>query len=134
MLDRAFVRFLLTGGLAAAVNIGSRVLFSRVMPFGAAVVAAYLCGMTAAYVLARLFVFERSGQSVQSEFLRFTLVNLVALVQVWLISVGLADWLFPAIQFTWNADLVAHTVGVLSPVVSSYYGHKLFTFRQAADR
>lgn len=134
MLDRAFVRFLLTGGLAAVVNIGSRVLFSMVMPFGAAVVAAYVCGMTTAYVLARLFVFERSGQTVGSEFLRFTLVNLVALVQVWLISVGLADWLFPAIHFNWNADLVAHTVGVLSPVVSSYYGHKLFTFRQAADR
>ncbi|MDR3474690.1 MAG: GtrA family protein [Devosia sp.] len=134
MVDKAFIRFLVTGGLAAAVNIGSRVLLSMLMPFGAAVAVAYLIGMTTAYVLARLFVFERSGQTVHGEFLRFTLVNLVALVQVWLVSVGLADWLFPALRFTWNADLIAHTVGVLSPVVSSYYGHKLFTFRPAADQ
>ena len=127
-----FIRFLFTGGAAALVNIGSRVLLSYVMAFEVAVVIAYLIGMTVAYVMARLFVFEKSGQSVQSEYLRFAMVNVVALVQVWLVSIGLANWLFPAIGFTFYPELIAHTIGVLSPAFTSYYGHKLFTFKNVS--
>lgn len=130
LLDRPFIRFVFTGGLAAGINIGARVLLSLIMPFEVAVVIAYLCGMVTAYILARKFVFEQSGQSVRSEFLRFTTVNGVSLVQVWLISVGLANWLFPPIGFTWHAEFVAHTIGVISPVLTSYFLHKAFTFRQ----
>ncbi len=127
-----FVRFLVTGSLAAGVNIGSRVLLSLVMPFEVAVVIAYLFGMVTAYILAREFVFEESGQTVGSEFIRFAAVNVVSLIQVWLISVGLVNWLFPMTQFTWNAEFIAHTIGVISPILTSYFGHKLFTFKQVA--
>ncbi len=123
-----FVRFVLTGGLAALVNIGSRFLVSMVMPFAWAVAIAYLIGMITAYVLARLFVFETSGQTA-SEFTRFSLVNLLSLAQVWLVSVGLEAWLFPTIGFHWNAELLAHVIGVLSPVATSYFLHRAFTFR-----
>ncbi len=124
-----FIRFLITGGFAAAVNVLSRVALSQVVSFEVAVVLAYLVGMTTAYVLARLFVFERSGQSVSSEYVRFTIVNIVALVQVWAVSVGLADWIFPPLGFRWHPELVAHVCGVISPVFTSYVGHKVFTFR-----
>ena len=128
-----FLKFLLTGGTAAVVNIAARALLSLFMPFGLAVVVAYLIGMVVAYLLARAFVFGPSGQSTRSEFLRFGLVNLVGLVQVWLVSIALANWLLPAVGFNWNIELVAHTIGVLSPVFTSYFGHKLFTFRRAPD-
>jgi len=121
LLSSPFLRFLLSGGIAAAINIG-------------AVVVAYLIGMTAAYVLMLLFVFPASGKSRAHEYLRFGLVNLVALVQVWLVSVGLARWAFPALGFAWHPDTVAHVVGVLSPVVTSYAGHKFFTFAPAKVR
>jgi putative flippase GtrA len=123
-----FLRFLVTGGIAAVVNLASRYALNRLMPFEVAVVIAYLIGMTTAYVLARLFVFEVSGRSVASEFRRFAVVNLVALTIVWLVSVGLARLLFPAVGFTWHADDVAHVIGVLSPVIASYFGHRLYTF------
>lgn len=129
-MNSPFIRFVLTGGLAAGVNIGARVLLSLVMPFEVAVVIAYLCGMTTAYILARRFVFARSGQSMRSEFLRFTAVNGISLAQVWLISVGLANWFFPLIGFIWHAEFIAHAIGVVSPVLTSYFLHKLFTFRQ----
>lgn len=103
------------------------------MPFELAVVVAYLIGMVVAYLLARGFVFQPSGQSTRSEFLRFGLVNLVGIIQVWLVSIILANWLLPAVGFDWNIELVAHTIGVLSPVITSYFGHKLFTFRRASD-
>lgn len=123
-----FLRFVVTGGLAAGANILSRLALSQIVSFETAVVVAYLVGMTVAFILARLFVFDASGRSVQGEFLRFGLVNLVALLQVWLVSVGLARYLFPALGFAWHAETVAHVIGVLSPVVTSYYGHKKFSF------
>jgi putative flippase GtrA len=125
-----FLKFLMTGGLAALANLASRYALNLVMPFEAAVVAAYLIGMTTAYILARLFVFQRSGRSVASEVRRFAIVNVVALVIVWLVSVGLARLLFPAVGFTWHADDIAHLIGVLSTAVSSYFGHRLYTFAQ----
>lgn len=134
LIRNPFIRFIVTGGIAAGVNIGSRVLLSLYMSFEIAVVVAYLFGMTTAYILARLFVFESSGQAVHHEYMRFALVNMVALAQVWLISVGLANWLFPLIGFTWHPDLVAHMIGVTSPVFTSYYGHKLFTFKRTASK
>lgn len=128
-----FGRFLVTGGIAAGANVLSRWLFNFVMPFEWAVVVAYLVGMTTAYVLAKLFVFEASGRSARDEFFRFALVNVVALVQVWLVSVGLARYLFPAIGFTWHADDIAHLIGVVIPAVTSYLGHRHFSFAARRD-
>lgn len=127
-MNSEFFRFVLAGGIAAAVNIISRWLLSSLMPFEAAVVVAYLVGMITAFSLTRQFVFKKSERHVRSEVMRFMLVNLVALLQVWIISVGLAGWIFPKIGLVWQAELIAHIVGVLSPVVASYFGHKYFTF------
>ena len=125
---RRFIAFLLTGGLAAGINVGSRLVFGLVMPYEAAVTIAYLVGMTAAFFLARMFVFASSGRSLHVEYGRFALVNVASLVQVLAVSVGLAKLVFPALHMTWNAELIAHVVGVLSPVVVSYQGHKRFSF------
>jgi putative flippase GtrA len=132
-LDTPFVRFLATGGIAAGANILSRIALSMVLPFDLAVVIAYLVGMLTAYLLMRAFVFEASGRGMRSELTRFAIINGIALVQVWVVSVGLARWLFPAIGFTFHAQTVAHVIGVLSPVVTSYAGHKFYSFASRAD-
>lgn len=132
--NHRFARFLLTGGLAALVNIGSRFWFSTAMSYGWAVLAAYLCGMTTAWVLARLFVFEPSGAHWMREYSRFALVNVVAAAQVWAISVGLAEHVFPAAGFTFHPEAVAHVIGVIVPVFTSYLGHKHFSFAAAGAR
>lgn len=131
LIPNQFVRFLATGGLAAAVNLTSRWLLNEVMSFEAAVAVAYVVGTATAYALARLFVFEETGHSVLTEFGRFTIVNLFALVLVWSISVGLAVYVFPSVGFTWHPDDVAHFIGVLSPAIASYFGHRHYTFKTA---
>jgi putative flippase GtrA len=123
-----FMLFVAAGGTAALVNILSRILLNWIMPYEAAIVVAYLCGMTTAYLLNRHFVFASSGRSVASEYTRFALVNLAAVVQVWIVSVGLARLVFPAIGFAWHAETVAHVIGVAVPVFTSYLGHKHFSF------
>jgi putative flippase GtrA len=126
-----FFRFLLTGGIAAGVNIFARILLSNIFSFETAVAVAYLFGMSTAYLLARCFVFERSDRTVTAEYLRFAAVNAVAIVQVWLVSVGLANKIFPAVNLDFHPELLAHIIGVTSTAVTSYFGHKLFTFRPA---
>jgi putative flippase GtrA len=60
----------------------------------------------------------------------FTLVNLVAVAQTWIVSVWLADYLFPQMGFTWHIRDIAHAVGVGVPVLTSYVGHKKWSFKQ----
>src|SRR5688572_8248265 len=86
---RRFGGFAVTGGVAALVNLLSRYALSLVVIYEIAVALAYLAGMTTAYILARRFVFERSGRSWPEEYGRFGIVNAVAFVQVWVVSVGL---------------------------------------------
>jgi len=125
---KRFVLFVLAGGTAALVNILSRIALNWVMPYEVAIIVAYLCGMTTAYLLNRYFVFAASGRGVASEYTRFALVNLAAVAQVWIVSVGLARLAFPASGFTWHAETVAHVIGVAIPVFTSYLGHKHFSF------
>lgn len=127
--SRQFGAFLLTGGVAAVVNFGSRILYSRAVDFSSAILLAYLSGMVTAFVLARTFVFVDSRQSLGRSGMLFVLVNLVALLQTWTISLGLAHYLFPSLGVSRFAEEMAHAVGIAVPVVTSYLGHKYWSFR-----
>ena len=47
------------------------------------------------------------------------------------ISLLLARWLLPSLGIVTHAEALAHLVGVLVPVVTSYFGHKFLTFRES---
>jgi len=126
---RQFFLFVLTGGVAASVNVLSRVGFSLVLCFELAVLAAYAVGMVTAFILARRYVFTDSAQSVRRSFAAFSLVNLVAVLQTWLVSVGLRHLLLPVLGAVALVDLIAHASGVIVPVFTSYLGHKHVSFR-----
>ena len=120
--------FLLTGGFAAVVNFGSRILYSVWLDFSMAIILAYVTGMLTAFVLFRTFVFNRSLRSVHRSAVAFVLVNLLALLQTWAISVGLANYLLPYLGVRWPTLEVAHAIGVIFPVFTSYLGHKHWSF------
>jgi putative flippase GtrA len=128
-LSRQFLLFLLTGGTAAVVNFGSRIIYSRWLDFSSAVIAAYITGMITAFILAKLFVFQRSQQSVQRSILFFVLVNMIAILQTWLISMGLAYYLLPWLGVTSYVREISHAIGIVVPVFTSYLGHKRWSFR-----
>lgn len=129
MTDMQVVRFVAAGGLAAGANFGSRILLSHVFPYVMAIVIAYCIGMATAFILNRLFVFQRPTVSLQHQVLWFMLINLAAVAQTVLISVGLAYYLLPALGITRHTELLAHACGVAVPVVTSYFGHKHLSFR-----
>jgi putative flippase GtrA len=128
-LSRQFIMFLLTGGTAAAVNFGSRILYSQWLGFSFAVIFAYITGMIVAYVLAKLFVFKEGQQTASRSITFFILVNGVAILQTWAISMALAYYLLPTIGITVFVREIAHATGVIFPVFTSYIGHKRWSFR-----
>ncbi len=127
--SRQFIAFLVTGGIAAAVNFGSRILLTPWLGFGTSVVVAYLIGMATAFLLARAFVFTESKQSVHQSALWFVAVNALAVAQTWALSMALAYWALPGLGVTRFVEEIAHAVGVVVPVFTSYLGHKHFSFR-----
>lgn len=130
-----FARFILTSGVAALVNILARYGFSHVMRFEAAVALAFPFGVITAYILAKTFVFETSSIPVQAQLARFTGVNVVALVIVWIVSVGLARVVFPSLGLSWHPDDLAHLIGVASPAAFAYVLHRRYSFqRDSYDR
>ena len=96
-LRTEFMQFLIVGGFAALVNFVSRIIINEWVNYRISIVLAYLAGMLTAFVLSKLYVFEKSGRHHWHELRDFTLINLLAVVQVWLISVGLAEYLFPTV-------------------------------------
>lgn len=125
-----FLQFLLVGGLAAGINFLSRIGFSELVSYRVAIVLAYLVGMLTAFILSKHYVFEKSGRPLKDELRDFTIVNIFAVIQVWLISVGLAEYLFPSIGFNFFAEEIAHLIGLGVPAITSYFGHKYFSFRK----
>ena len=123
-----FTLFVLAGACSAALNALSRVIFSSFVSFEIAVILAYVVGMVSAFLLFKLLVFEASRTPLTMQWVRFSLVNIVSLLQVWLISVFLVRVLMPSIAFQWHSEFVAHAIGLLSLTITSYILHKHFTF------
>jgi len=126
-----FIKFLVAAGLSVPVNLGSRVLLSRVMPYEAALVVSHLCGMLTAFLLTRSFVFKRSGRRMSNELARFTLVNVLSLVVTWVVAVGLLRLVFPRVGFDIHPELVAHIAGLALASLTSFYGHRRYSFGQS---
>ena len=87
--------------------------------------------MITAYVLASRFVFPASRQSLSRSFAAFALVNLVAVLQTWLVSMGLRHLLLSVLGLTALVELIAHGCGVIVPVFTSFLGHKHISFRDS---
>jgi putative flippase GtrA len=133
MLNAQFVRFVLAGGIAAAANYGSRFLFSAWVPYPLAITCAYLVGMAVAFALMRQYVFCAAGQPMLPQVAKFAVVNMLALLQTLVVSLLLARWILPAISVQEHVEAIAHLVGVVVPVFTSFIGHRQATFRSPVE-
>lgn len=128
-MTREFLRFVLVGALAATANIGSRMLFGAWMGYLPSITLAFLVGLGTAFLLNRAWVFAPSGKHWSNEAMWFTAVNLLGLAQTVAISLILARYLLPALGQVRMVETTAHAVGVVLPIVTSYLGHKYFSFK-----
>jgi len=126
---RQFWRFLAAGGAAAAANFGSRFVFSLWVRYELAIVLAYLVGLIVAFILMRGYVFNAADKPFGPQAKIFVAVNAVALLQTLLVSVVLYRWVLPYLGVVSQSEAIAHFVGVLVPVATSYFGHRMLTFK-----
>lgn len=132
MASRRILGFVLVGVIAGVANAAARVLLSNFVSYEVSVALAFPIGVTIAFALNRTFVFRDISGNTRNQYMKFAIINIFALAQVWLVSVGLARWLFPAIGFTWHADLIAHTIGLASPLATSFLAYVKFVFVDSA--
>ena len=128
MNKKEFILFVAAGGFAALVNFVSRIIFNFWFSFEVSVVLAYLIGMITAYILTKIFVFKAKSVGLVSSSIKFTIVNILAVLQTYFISVYLYYWLNNNINFDDNKE-IAHFVGIAFPVITSYIGHKYYSFK-----
>jgi putative flippase GtrA len=129
-LTREFVVFFLCNSFAAVLNFGSRILFSKLLPYWAAVFFAYCIGLITAFVLNKLFVFDAKSGKTSRQLFGYIIVNILGLAQTFLISLLLRNVIFPRTGFTFHPDEAAHLVGIAVPVFTSFLGHKYFSFKK----
>lgn len=128
LISRRFALFVISGGIAAGVNFGSRIMLSQWMAFLPAIVVAYGLGMATAFVLNRVIVFDAGEGRLGRQIAWFLAVNAAAVLQTVAVSFLLARVVLPALGVGLHVETIAHAVGVAVPVVTSYFGHKHFSF------
>ncbi|MGN0895003.1 MAG: GtrA family protein [Succinivibrio sp.] len=127
-ISKEFLIFLLTGGLAATANFFSRIIMSYLgIEFYLAVFFAYVLGMVVAYILFRSVVFKKNDISLKRSIALFCIVNLIGIVLTFLLSNFLYYVLLKDLPLLRGE--ISHGIGIMLPAVSSYIGHKYFTFR-----
>jgi putative flippase GtrA len=124
-----FIRFLVASGLAAIVNVVSRIILSHWLPYVPAILIAFCLGLLTAFSLNKLFVFGPSRNRLHHQFLWFLTINLAAVAQTVITSLVTARWLLPAMHVDFHNETIAHAIGVMVPAVTSYLGHKRLSFR-----
>jgi energy-coupling factor transport system substrate-specific component len=128
------LRFLLLGGLAAAINWLVRFPLSLVLPFSAAILVAYAIGMTAGFALYRAYVFPGSTVPIGRQVAVFLIVNAAGAVVVWSVAMLLVARVFPAADYAFMPEATAHGIAIAVGAAVNFVGHKFLTFRHAAGR
>ena len=118
-------------GIAALVNLGSRVAYNKWVNFGWAVVCAYFTGMLVNFVLSSKFVFRSYAGGTASKVLpKFTIVATLGLAVIWAVSESSLHFFN---QFVWlnpsESELFAHMMGIGTAFFASFFGHQFFTYR-----
>ena len=128
IINKQFVGFLVVSLIAAGVNFLSRILLNYELNYRNSIVVAFVFGLTTAFILNKIFIFKPVEAKTMKRFILFLVVNLFALLITISVSLALNDYILPFIDWNWYRAEVAHFIGIASPVFTSYYLHKRFTF------
>jgi putative flippase GtrA len=127
--SKEFLRFLLTGGIAAIVNFLSRIFFNLWFDFSTSVYLAFVAGIITAFFLKKEFVFTKSRQPKLHSIGFFILVNIIGFAQTFAVSMALLNYVLPYLGIVKMTHEIAHAIGIMAPIITSYIGHKRLSFR-----
>jgi putative flippase GtrA len=128
-MPKQFLTFLAFGSFALLINFIARLIINLWLSFSLAIVIAQIIAMFCAYFLFRTYVFNFHKDSSRS-FFKFLIINLISLFQVWAVSYFLAYVLLPTVGISEFIFEISHIVGISSTVLTSFIGHKFWTFNR----
>jgi len=128
--SRQFIVFVIAGSFAALVNFLSRFVYSIFFDFPYAVALAYATGMIVAFILFKVFVFKLSTNSMNKSILLFILVNIISFLQTFAVSMVLVYQVLPDLGVHLFDKAIGSGIGIIVPVITSFIGHKYFTFKE----
>lgn len=131
LLQNQVFRFLMLGGLAAAINWLVRFPLSLVMPLSAAVLVAYAIGMSAGFCLYRTYVFPGSNRPIAQQIIVFLLVNLAGAVVVLALTLAFLNLQNGMALPEAIKEGLAHGFAIGIGAIVNFFGHKLLTFSVA---
>ncbi|MEB3319089.1 MAG: GtrA family protein [Cyanobacteriota bacterium] len=132
-LSAQFLRFVIANTLAAAANISIKLTSGFIVGDPLSILLGFTGGLTTSYLLCRQFVFDPGGRIKAAEIARFSAVNLAGLAITFLVyhhSYVALQKLIPPPQEATLLKTLAHTIGVVAPMVFSFFAQKTLTFRQ----
>ena len=126
-----FVRFLISGGTATVGNLATVWVARHFVSFEWSLVAGVASGSTISFLMSKIFAFRsRTWGRARGEAARFALVYGVGLVLYWSVSVAARPMFVIAhVQPQW-ADMGAVLSGAVVMTLTSYFGHRFFTYRR----
>ena len=130
-----FSRFILTGMTATVGNMATVYASGFLIEYRLALIAGLIVGFLISFVMGKLFAFKSpSTSATRHELGRFILVYAFGATLYWFVAsfVGLhvaSRFLPPRL-----AQLVGVFAGASLMVITSYFGHRLFTFAGAKNR
>ena len=81
------------------------------------------------FILMRKYVFVFKKNLLIPQIVRFVFINLLNLIQTFLITLGIKYFLGSILSNIQIIELFAHILGVSFPIITSYFAHKYFTFQ-----
>ncbi len=127
--SKEFVRFLYAGGIAAIVNFLSRIIFNLWFDFSVSLYLAFILGIVTAFFLKQQFVFAKSRQPLSHSIGFFILVNIIGFLQTLAVSMALLHYVLPYLGIAKMTHEISHAIGIMVPIITSYIGHKKYSFR-----
>jgi putative flippase GtrA len=127
---REFIRFVVAGVAAAAGNIATVWITRHFLPFEIALVLGIGAGLVTSFLLSKLFAFEsRSWSLAGGEAARFLAVYSLGSGLYWAVAVVFASVAIARGAQAGVAEMGGVLIGSGVMMLSSYFGHRFFTYR-----
>ena len=127
-------RFVLTGVTATVANLGTAWLSRGYVDYPRALVFGVAAGFCVSFLLMKVFAFRsREWNRAPGEAARFVLVYSLGLVIYGLVSMIAGGELLPRLMPRRWAEMIGLLAGAGTMTVTSYLGHRFYTYRRSPD-
>jgi putative flippase GtrA len=131
---REFTRFFLTGVIATLGNVATVAGLRGVLIYPRALLAGLIAGLAISFLVGKLFAFRSmSLRGTWHELARFIIVYAFGAVIFWFVGMIVGLELAPKFMPRQWAEVVGVLAGASVMVVTSYVGHRWFTYARLAE-